>query len=242
MAFASTFDLALRPLPFRFWASAEPPKSPSRITCDANTAQESFVRTLNTVARYSAADRHNPRFRWLLAADAGFRIGEIRALTWADIDELAREITICRSYDRSNKLTETKGWKVRAVPISPRLWEALAALPRQANWVIARIGAKEPLGYDTMREAIHRLYREAAVNVPTKPWHSLRHTFGTELASAGVPVHTIKSMMGHASIETTLRYMHTDRTAKREAIDRLHYRHSTDDQTTEKKNPTNSSS
>jgi site-specific recombinase XerD len=57
--------------------------------------------------------------------------------------------------------------------------------------------------------------------LPPKTWHSLRHSFGTGLANAGVPVHVIKTLMGHKSIETTLRYMHTDREAKRDAIDAL---------------------
>jgi integrase len=41
------------------------------------------------------------------------------------------------------------------------------------------------------------------------------------LAKAGVPVNVIKELAGHKSIETTLRYMHTDRDAKRGAIDAL---------------------
>jgi site-specific recombinase XerD len=39
------------------------------------------------------------------------------------------------------------------------------------------------------------------------PWHSLRHTFGTECAARGVPVPVIKELMGHASIATTMRYV-----------------------------------
>src|SRR5690606_5657445 len=49
----------------------------------------------------------------LLAADAGLRVGEIRALLWSDVNELAREITVSRSLDRTNALSETKGWKRR---------------------------------------------------------------------------------------------------------------------------------
>lgn len=41
----------------------------------------------------------------------------------------------------------------------------------------------------------------------TMPWHSLRHTFGTECAARGVRVPVIKELMGHASIATTMRYV-----------------------------------
>jgi integrase len=165
----------------------------------------------------------DPRYRAaiLLAADAGLRVGEIRALTWSEVNELGRELTIARSIDRSNELTETKGWDCRTVPISDRLWAALAALER-GRWAITRRGNSEkPLGYDTMREAIRRAYEKAKVEIPPKPWHCLRHSFGTQLANAGVPIHVIKELMGHRSIETTLRYMHTDRQAKRDAISAL---------------------
>ena len=39
-------------------------------------------------------------------------------------------------------------------------------------------------------------------------FHDLRHTFGTRLADAGVDVVKTKELMGHASIVTTMRYLH----------------------------------
>jgi len=49
-------------------------------------------------------------------------------------------------------------------------------------------------------------------------FHDLRHTFGTRLADAGVDVVKIKELMGHASIVTTMRYIHATDQGKREAI------------------------
>jgi integrase len=46
----------------------------------------------------------------------------------------------------------------------------------------------------------------------------LRHTFGTRLADAGVDVVKIKELMGHASIVTTMRYIHATDQGKRGAI------------------------
>ena len=45
-----------------------------------------------------------------------------------------------------------------------------------------------------------------------------RHTFGTRLADAGVDVVKIKELMGHASIVTTMRYIHATDQGKRGAI------------------------
>lgn len=166
-----------------------------------------------TDARYRAAI--------LLAADAGLRIGEIRALQWPDVNDIAREITVSRSFDRTNALSETKGWERRVLPISERLWAALRALDRKTRYVVGHLVGDRPLRYDGVRDAILAVYARAEVKPPPKPWHSLRHTFCTELARVGVPVNVIKELAGHKSIETTLRYMHSDRAQKREAIDAL---------------------
>ena len=39
-------------------------------------------------------------------------------------------------------------------------------------------------------------------------FHDLRHTFGTMMAAAGVPLRTLQGWMGHADIKTTSIYMH----------------------------------
>lgn len=39
-------------------------------------------------------------------------------------------------------------------------------------------------------------------------FHDTRHTFGTMCASAGIDLRRIQSWMGHADIQTTMRYLH----------------------------------
>jgi integrase len=39
-------------------------------------------------------------------------------------------------------------------------------------------------------------------------FHELRHTFGTRMAAAGVPLRTIQHWMGHADAKTTQVYAH----------------------------------
>ena len=60
-----------------------------------------------------------------------------------------------------------------------------------------------------------------AAGIANLNFHDLRHTFGTRLADAGVDVVKIKDLMGHASITTTMRYLHASEKGKREAIARL---------------------
>jgi integrase len=34
-------------------------------------------------------------------------------------------------------------------------------------------------------------------------FHDLRHTYGTRMANAGVPMHALQAFMGHSNIQTT---------------------------------------
>lgn len=151
----------------------------------------------------------DPRYRAaiLLGADAGLRIGEIRGLEWDCVDELRRRIVVAKSIDPANNVGATKNRKRRRVKTTPRLWEALRLLPRGSRAVVP--GPKgQALGYYALREGLLAIYARADVTPPPKPWHCLRHTFCTELAKAGVPVHVIMRLAGHESIETTLKYVH----------------------------------
>ena len=40
-------------------------------------------------------------------------------------------------------------------------------------------------------------------------FHDLRHTVGTRLAQANVPVPVIKELLAHSDVKTTMRYIHT---------------------------------
>ena len=51
-------------------------------------------------------------------------------------------------------------------------------------------------------------YHRTRANVPDGNPHRLRHTFGTNMAQAGVDAHVLKSLMGHANIDSTQAYVH----------------------------------
>jgi hypothetical protein len=48
--------------------------------------------------------------------------------------------------------------------------------------------------------------------------HNLRHTFGTRLDAHGVGIATIKELMGHSSVEMTMRYSHPGASELRRAV------------------------
>lgn len=159
----------------------------------------------------------DPRYRALilLGSEAGFRSGEVRGLQWTDIKNGAA--TIRRALDkRTNAVTAPKHNKMRTVPLSPRILDALDRVPRTGLWVFASTnGGCMP--YQRMAITIAGLYDLAGVSLPAKPMHALRHTFGTVMAKQ-VPLGTLCKLMGHADIKTTLRYVDVAEDDKRAAI------------------------
>ena len=52
-------------------------------------------------------------------------------------------------------------------------------------------------------------------------WHVLRHTFASHLVMKGVPLKAVQELMGHATIEMTLRYSHLSPEVGRGAVQLL---------------------
>ena len=141
----------------------------------------------------------------LLGADAGLRLGEIRALRWDDIDRRNDRITIGRALWQDTEGT-TKGWNLRTIPLTKRLSVALKELRHlRGKNVLADADAK-PFSLEMMRWNLPRLCRKA--KFPAIGWHALRHTFCSHLALNGAPSRVIQELAGRSSLATTLRYMH----------------------------------
>ena len=113
--------------------------------------------------------------------------------------------------------TETKTNRDRAVPMEPIVREALLELSQQSsNAEYVFTNPDTATRYTDVKKSFSAACREAGITNFT--FHDLRHTFGTRLADAGVDVVKIKELMGHASIVTTMRYIHATDQGKRGAI------------------------
>jgi integrase len=52
-------------------------------------------------------------------------------------------------------------------------------------------------------------------------WHTLRHTFASRLTRSGVDLVTVKELLGHSTINTTMRYAHSNHETKARAVSKL---------------------
>lgn len=156
----------------------------------------------------------------LLSAEAGLRIGEVRGLFWVNIDMIGRMLTVCQQIDSKNRVRPPKHGKTRVVPMSSRLHSELSQLPQTGDTVITKLKSPTPPTYWALRDGLDDTYKLAGVVKPPDLWHCLRHTYGTRLANSGTPIQQIQKLMGHRSIKTTLRYLHTNRSELAAAVAR----------------------
>jgi integrase len=61
----------------------------------------------------------------------------------------------------------------------------------------------------------------SAADIRNFRWHDLRHTFASRLVMKGVDIRTVQELMGHKTIQVTLRYAHLAPQHQLEAVQRL---------------------
>lgn len=166
-----------------------------------------------------AAREHSPDAEVivLLGGEAGLRVGEMIALEWSDVDWKRGELVVSKNETVRGAVTTTKGNRVRRVEMTQRLAKALTAYRhlRGPRVFYQRNGKHAEWWW--MRDQIEAP-RTKIPPTKTEGLHILRHTFCSRLAMAGVPIHQIKELAGHRTIEQTLRYMHLAPNSKRLAI------------------------
>ena len=157
---------------------------------------------------------------YLTAAFTGLRFGELSALRWSDVDWQRELIHVRRALARG-AIEEPKSGKVRSVPMVPDVAQALARLGQRDLWIgdgdfvfVSSTGAQ--IDYSATVKAYKRALQSAGLR--EVKFHGLRHSFGT-IAVQAFPLSDVQAWMGHADIQTTMRYVHY--VPKQDAAQRL---------------------
>ncbi len=164
----------------------------------------------------------------LTLAETGARCeSEALWLRWKDVDLAEGFIWI-----DSNKEHRTKSGKGRWVPMTKRLDSAMRKHfaeyhfnqygPRQSEWVFHHAVTRGRAKAGDRLASLRRSFEKACSEAGTPPGfrqHDLRHRrVTTWLAEEKHPVH-VKEAVGHANLQTTMRYTHLAKEHLRSLVD-----------------------
>jgi site-specific recombinase XerD len=144
-----------------------------------------------------------------IALNTGLRRSEQYTLTWSCIDFERKVLTVPHS----------KNGETRYVPLNNTAIAALRIAQAHKN--------DSPcvfLARDGTRLCSPRFWFDAAVKeakLTDFTWHSLRHTFASRLVMKGVDLRTVQELMGHKTIQMTVRYAHLAPQHRLAAVQRL---------------------
>ena len=138
----------------------------------------------------------------LLAINTGMRRGELFNLRWPDVDLKNRIVTV-------EGLTAKSG-KTRHLPLNDEAFAALLAWRNET--AIKALVFPSPVASET-EERLNNIKTSwagllAGAKIENFRFHDLRHHFASQLVMAGVDLNTVRELLGHGEIATTLRYAH----------------------------------
>lgn len=176
---------------------------------------------LREFLRTAAGHRHFP-ILWL-AANTGMRRNELVGLKWTDIDFAKQRIAVNRGLVAVGYEVHETGGKTktarRNVALDATTVGVLAAWRAMQHAEFSAVGIENPEQWvftngdgtvvhpHSVREAFLRIVNNA--DVRRIRFHDLRHTHGSLLIQAGVPVKVVSERLGHANIAFTIQtYQH----------------------------------
>lgn len=197
------------------WIQANPCEDVERVTL--KRSGDFNVLTVEEVhAVMRAAESEQDAAIFAVAAFAGLRMGELRALRWRDVDFANQTLHVRGNYTHREERTPKSG-KVRAVPLIDLAAARLDGLSRRELFTLPgdlvfcnALGSY--VGEGDLRRRFYTALRVAGLGhkrTEAKPitFHDLRHTFGT-LAVKVWDLPTVQGYMGHSDISTTMGYVH----------------------------------
>jgi site-specific recombinase XerD len=156
----------------------------------------------DVVAFFRVIDAVRDRTMFFLMLRCGLRVSEVSRLSWSALDFAQGTVRIDRS----------KGQVDRVVSLAPEVAKALRQWQRlqgaaPCSVFPSRVTRKGglPLSARQIQHCMTRSLRLAGIPKPSSP-HALRQTFATQLLNAGASLEVVKELMGHRSLDVTLRY------------------------------------
>jgi integrase len=156
----------------------------------------------------AAASSPQDRAIYRTAALTGLRMGELIALRWGDVDFAGEALHVYNSYSLGT-LTAPKSGLTRTLPMAEQVQVVLQAhrkaVPHDRPDLVFPGERAEYLD----GAALRRRYKKALEKAKLRKlrFHDLRHTFGS-IAIDQATIVQVQAWMGHADVQTTMKYMH----------------------------------
>jgi integrase len=137
----------------------------------------------------------------LVALNTGLRRGELLGLKWSAVNLSAKLLTVAAETAKSGH--------TRRVPLNVEAFNVLAAWherqgkPAPDAPVFPGPSGERMTRVDTSWETLM-----TAAGLKNFRLHDCRHHFASKLVMNGVPLNTVRELLGHSSLEMTLRYAH----------------------------------
>jgi site-specific recombinase XerD len=155
-----------------------------------------------------ACRRLRDRLLFALLLDTGVRIGEALGLRHEDLGIAERQVTVLPRVNDNR--ARAKAGRARVVPASTELMRLYADyLNREygaldSDYVFVNLWGHphgHPLSYPAVHDLVGRLRRLTGISFGP---HLFRHTYATWLLRRGAGMESVKQLLGHASITTTV--------------------------------------
>jgi site-specific recombinase XerD len=137
----------------------------------------------------------------MLLDSTGMRLSEIASLKIADIDSKSMRI----------KVVQGKGAKDRFTILSQQVLLELRAyyiIYKPKEYLFNGYTSGKPLSARSIQHLVQKSLIELGLNGKGYTVHTIRHSFATHLVDNGTDLHTVKELLGHSTLQTTMRYMH----------------------------------
>lgn len=143
---------------------------------------------------------------------SGLRLAELQMLKLTDVESKSNRIMVRNG----------KGRKDRYTLLSKRLVETLRHYYRSQQmkpkvYLFEGSNSGQPMHSRSLQHSVVMAYKYAGLSTKEHKVHALRHSFATHLLDAGIDIHTIKELLGHSDIKTTMVYLHLQ-TSKRNLL------------------------
>lgn len=181
------------------------------------------VKTFSREQMQKIFDKFNEEHKFYPAICAayylGFRIGECCALTWDDINMKKNEITVRRTavYDAGWTIQDLpkSNSSVRTAPFGQNFRRILLSIHDRREHLKKEYGAfysagnyvcSLPNGEMITPDDLRYFNTWCKKNFGFGSFHTLRHTYATNMLEAGADLELVSKQLGHNSIVTTAKY------------------------------------